>query len=118
MTTAEGINPIGPTEIITSLNTQKTTINNLTGSIPNSSSSPANQHTATNTILHRSPIRLPSFLLSNIQSFGNSADKDKTTELQAILDINKIDIACLTKTWLTDTTKKKFHCTNAHIFNG
>ena len=52
----------------------------------------------------QSPIGLPSFLLSNIQSFGNSADKDKTMYLQTTLDSNKIDIACLSETWLTDTT--------------
>ena len=54
----------------------------------------------------QAPIGLPSFLLSNIQSFGNSEDKDKTTELQATLDYNKIDIACLTEIWLTNITKK------------
>ena len=55
----------------------------------------------------QAPIGLPSFLLSNIQSFGNSEDKDKTTELQCTLDYNKIDIAVLTETWLTDVTKNQ-----------
>ena len=64
----------------------------------------------------QSPIGLPSFLLSNIQSFGNSEDKDKTTELQATLDFNNINIACLTETWLTGTTKNKSHWTNTLIF--
>ena len=56
--------------------------------------------------------RLPSFLLSNIQSFGNSVEKDKTTELEAMLEINNIDIACITETWLTENTK------NQVVFNG
>ena len=99
---ATRLDPVGPTGITTSQNTPITTINNHTGSIPNLSSSSANNHTASNIKVHKPPIGLPSFLLSNIQSFGNSADRDKTTELQAILDINKIDIACLTETWLTD----------------
>ena len=59
------------------------------------------------TLQQPGPIGLPSFLLSNIQSFGNSEDKDKTTELQCTLDYNKIDIACLTETWLTDVTKNQ-----------
>ena len=63
-------------------------------------------HPPSSTRHQQSPIGLPSFLLTNIQSFGNSEDKDKTTELQATLDHNKIDIACLTETWLTDITKK------------
>ena len=37
--------------------------------------------------------------------FGMSEGKDKSTEIEAILNINKIDVACLTETWLTDTTK-------------
>ena len=51
--------------------------------------------------------RLPSFLLSNIRSFGNSEETDKSTELEALLDVNNIDIACLTETWLTDTSKNQ-----------
>ena len=49
--------------------------------------------------------KLPLFLLSNIQSFGNSENTDKTTEIEAILGLNKIDIACLTETWLNENTK-------------
>ena len=56
--------------------------------------------------------RLPSFLLSNIQSFGNSEEKDKTTELEAMLELNNIDIACITETWLTESSK------NRVVFNG
>ena len=49
--------------------------------------------------------KLPLFLLSNIQSFGNSENTDKTTEIEAILELNRIDIACLTETWLNENTK-------------
>lgn len=56
--------------------------------------------------------RLPLFLLSNIQSFGNSEKTDKTTEVEAILDQNKIDIACLTETWLNDITKDQILLNN------
>ena len=52
-------------------------------------------YSPSSTLQQQTPIGLPSFLLSNIQSFGNSEDKDKTTELQATLDFNKIDIAFL-----------------------
>ena len=64
-------------------------------------------HPPSSTRHQQSPIGLPSFLLTNIQSFGNSEDKDKPTELQATLYHNKIDIACLTETWLTDITKNQ-----------
>ena len=43
--------------------------------------------------------------MSNIQSFGNSEDTDKITEIEAVLDHNNIDIACLTETWLNENTK-------------
>ena len=42
--------------------------------------------------------------MSNIQSFGNSEDTDKTTEIEAVLDLNKVDVACLTETWLNENT--------------
>ena len=42
--------------------------------------------------------KLPLFLLSNIQSFGNSEDTDKTTEIETVLDLNQVDVACLTET--------------------
>ena len=45
---------------------------------------------------------LPLFLLANIQSFGYSVDTDKTSELQSTLINNRIDIACITKTWLSE----------------
>ena len=59
---------------------------------------PAMQHQGT---------RLPSFLLSNIRSFGNSEETDKSTEIEALLDVNDIDIACLTETWLTNISKNQ-----------
>ena len=49
--------------------------------------------------------KLPTFLLSNIQSFGNSEHTDKTTEIEAVLAHNAIDIACFTETWLNENTK-------------
>ena len=56
--------------------------------------------------------KLPSFLLSNIQSFGNSYKTDKTTEIEAILDQNDIDIACFTETWLNENTKDQILLNN------
>ena len=49
--------------------------------------------------------KLPVCLLSNIQSFGNSVGKDKTTEIETVLEMNNIDVACLTETWLTENTE-------------
>ena len=49
--------------------------------------------------------KLPRFLLSNIQSFGSSENTDKTTEVEAVLDHNEIDVACLTETWLNENNK-------------
>ena len=48
--------------------------------------------------------KLPLYLLSNIQSFGNSEDTDKTTEIETVLDLNQVDVACLTETWLNENT--------------
>ena len=60
-------------------NTAGTTTNTPTGSNPY-------MHSPSSTMQQKTPIGLPSFLLSNIQSFGNS--KDKTTELLATLVYN------------------------------
>ena len=49
--------------------------------------------------------QLPVFFMSNIQSFSNSSNKSKTVEIEAMLDLNKIDVACLTETWLTENNK-------------
>ena len=46
-----------------------------------------------------------------------SEGKDKSTELEATLNINKIDIACLTETWLTDTTKNRVSMDNYTHFS-
>ena len=85
------------TSVITSKSSLTTTTNDKITAIKSSSRNPLQLHGT----------GLPSFLLTNIQSFGNSASSDKTTELEAILDHNQISIACLTETWLTDTTKNQ-----------
>ena len=56
--------------------------------------------------------KLPTFLLSNIQSFGNSEHTDKTTEIEAVLAHNAIDIACFTETWLNENTKDQIALNN------
>ena len=45
---------------------------------------------------------LPTVLLSNIQSFGRSINNDKTTDLETTLNLNSVDIACITETMLTE----------------
>ena len=85
------------TSVTTSNSTLTTTTNDKITAIKSSSRNPLQLHGT----------GLPSFLLTNIQSFGNSASSDKTTELEAILDHNQIGMACLTETWLTDTTKNQ-----------
>ena len=85
------------TSVITSKSSLTTTTNDKITAIKSSSRNPLQLHGT----------GLPSFLLTNIQSFGNSASSDKTTELEAILDHNQIGMACLTETWLTDTTKNQ-----------
>ena len=62
--------------------------------------------------------KLPTFLLSNIQSLGSCQNTDKTTELEAVLINNYIDVACLTETWLNDITKDQIsfnNYTNFHL---
>ena len=61
--------------------------------------------------------KLPLFLLSNIQSFGSSENTDKTTEIEVILNLNNIDIACLTETWLNVTTLDKVSINNYNNFH-
>ena len=55
---------------------------------------------------------LPLIFLSNIQSFGSSEDTDKSTEVEAILDLNQIDIAVLTETWLKEENKDQILLNN------
>ena len=55
---------------------------------------------------------LPTFLLSNIQSFGNSKHTDKTTEIKSVITHNAIDIACFTETWLNKNTKDQIALNN------
>ena len=61
--------------------------------------------------------KLPIFLLSNIRSFGNSENTDKTIEIEAILNLNNIDIACLTETWLNETTRDSVSINNYENFH-
>ena len=56
--------------------------------------------------------KLPNFLLLNIQSFGSSENTDKTTEIEAVLDLNGIDIATLTETWLSENNKDQVKLNN------
>ena len=50
---------------------------------------------------------LPIVLLSNIQSFGRSIKNDKSTEVEMILNHNKVDIAVFTETWLCQDTREQ-----------
>lgn len=50
---------------------------------------------------------MPIVLLSNIQSFGRSAKNDKSTEVELILNHNKVDIAVFTETWLCEDTSEQ-----------
>ena len=45
---------------------------------------------------------LPTVLLSIIQSFGRSVKNDKTTDLETTLNLNNVDIACITEIMLSD----------------
>ena len=60
---------------------------------------------------------LPTFLLTNIQSFGNSGKTDKITEVEAILGVNNVDVACFTETWLNQDTKEQFSLNNYISFH-
>ena len=65
-------------------------------------------------MLNKAIETLPTFLLTNIQSFGihsvdNVHEMEKITELEAVLDLNDIDDACITKTLLTEDTKYNFY---------
>ena len=60
---------------------------------------------------------LPTFLLTNIQSFGNSEKTSKITELEVILQLNKIDVAVLTETWLNEHTKDQILLNNYVSFH-
>ena len=60
---------------------------------------------------------LPSFLLTNLQSFGQPGKADKTTELEIVLEINMIDIGVFTETWATDATLKSLDFDNYTMFH-
>ena len=66
---------------------------------------------------HKASYDLPSFLLANLQSIGISGEYDKSPELQEILDLNNIDIACLTETWLSESNKDEMSFKNYYCFN-
>ena len=60
---------------------------------------------------------LPIFLLSNIQSFGLYSNKNKITEIECVLNHNKIDVACLIETWLNETSKDFVQFDNYNSFH-
>ena len=75
--------------------TTTTTPSQITVSTNNSFTNQLNYNTQTN---KRNV--LPTVLLSNIQSFGRSVKNDKTTDLETTLNLNSVDIACITETML------------------
>ena len=77
--------------------TTSTTPSQITVSTNNSFTNQLNYNTQTN---KRNV--LPIVLLSNIQSFGRSVKNDKTTDLETTLNLNNVDIACVTETMLSD----------------
>ena len=60
---------------------------------------------------------LPVVLLANVQSFGNTLKTDKTTELEAVLQLNEVKIGIFTETWLTDTTSEQLKMDNYLMFH-
>ena len=50
----------------------------------------------------KSKANLPSFLLTNLRGFGKSGKSDKHEDLDAVLDLNNVDVAVLTETWSTE----------------
>ena len=49
-----------------------------------------------------SEANLPLFLLTNLRGFGKSGQSDKHEDLDAVLDLNNVDVAVLTETWTTE----------------
>ena len=60
---------------------------------------------------------LPVVLLSNIQSFGKSGKTDKTSELELVLKLNKVQLGIFTETWLDDNTCKHLEIQNYVMFH-
>ena len=56
-------------------------------------------------------------LLSNIQSFGKSGKTDKTSELELVLKLNKVQLGIFTETWLDDNTCKHLEIQNYVMFH-
>ena len=84
------------------VNTCPTTIeatNNPTGNIPCGTtlnlSTPSDHSTNTTQVTERNV--LPTFLLSNIQSFGRSIMNNKTTDLETTLGLNNVTLLALLK---------------------
>ena len=65
----------------------------------------------------KSKKRLPVFLLGNIQSFGNSARTDKTTEIEGLLEENQVEIGTFTETWLSNDTRDSIKFNGYNIFH-
>ena len=61
--------------------------------------------------------QLPVVLLSNIQSFGKSDKTDKTTELELVLKLNKVQVGIFTETWLDDITCQHLDIDNYVMFH-
>merc|ERR1712240_558594 len=84
-----------------------------TGRITNQNTDTKKNHLETPpTVAQKVNSILPVFLLTNIQSFGNSGKTDKSTEIEAVLEVNNIDIACFTETWLNEETKDQVSINN------
>ena len=66
---------------------------------------------------HNANYDLPTFLLANLQSIGIGGENDKSPELENILELNNIDIACLTETWLSESNEDQMHLENYYCFN-
>ena len=66
---------------------------------------------------HKASYDLPTFLLVNLQSIGISGEYEKSPELGKILELNNIDIACLTETWLSESNEDEMSFRNYYCFN-
>ena len=66
---------------------------------------------------HNASYDLPTILLANLQSVGIGGENDKSHELGKILELNNIDIACLTETWLSESNEDQMHLENYYCFN-
>ena len=74
-------------------------------------------HLTPHNLSHKASYDLPTFLLANLQSIGISGEYDKSPELGKILELNNIDIACLTETWLSESNEDEMSFRNYYCFN-